>query len=352
MSLNAGSTKVALAVQSSTLTHGQLVQQLGAVRSLQHLTSAGLAQQFVIAHAPVTGAKSVVLDLASTQQWRVIRHGAAIEVRGGKLVYGGLHTTDATGRVLPSRFVVTGAGPQIVVNIRGAAYPITIDPTWANQATPEATLISSDGTDDTNFGYAVALSGDDTTALVGAYGTDSSRGVVYVFHVASATDWTTTSAPTAILSFKSDVSFSDFGSSLALSADGTTALISAPTGTATGDAVYVYHVASESSWVSTSTPTATLFDGSGIADGFGHDVALSADGLTALIGALDGGGDDLSVHRRCLRLSRLSPRTAWVNTATPTATLTTVDYDFRGAGQRRRRCSSNWIHGARRDRHR
>src|SRR5580692_2414938 len=83
VSLNAGSTRVALAVQSSALTHGQLVQQLGAVRSLQHLTSAGLAQQFVIAHAPMTGAKSVVLDLASTQQWHVIRHGAAIEVRGG-----------------------------------------------------------------------------------------------------------------------------------------------------------------------------------------------------------------------------------------------------------------------------
>jgi uncharacterized repeat protein (TIGR02543 family) len=337
--LSSGSMKLTLSVTASTLNHGQLSQQLGTVQSLQQVTSAGLEQRFTITQAPVSGAKSVTLDLHSAQSWRVIRHGAAIQVQGSKLIYGGLHTTDARGQTLPSHFVVTIAGPQIVVDTRGAAYPITIDPTWASQATPEATLISSGGTDNADFGYSVALSADDTTALVAAYGhnptggqptTDS--GAVYVYHVTSPGGWSTTSAPTATLTSKGlsgDDGFLDFGYSVALSADGTTALIGSPSDFSTGgNAAYIYQVASESKWVSTSTPTAILYDGSGIADGFGEAVALSADGETAVIGAPDGPGvvypypGDAYVYH-------VTSETGWTSTATPTATLTN-DYPYSG----------------------
>ena len=180
------------------------------------------------------------------------------------------------------------------------------------------------------------MSADDTTALVGAYehnpnpGTSatSDEGAVFVFHVASATDWSTTSTPVATLSPKGLdglTEFLDFGYSVALSADGTTALIGSPSDfPGDGNAAYIYQVASESSWVSTSTPTATLYDGTDMADGFGDSVALSADGQTAMIGAPDGpdvvypyAGDDYVFHA--------SSETGWTNTATPTATLTNDD---------------------------
>ncbi len=52
---------------------------------------------------------------------------------------------------------------RILVNDRGAAYPITIDPLIYL----EQKAIASDGAAGDYFGYSVALSGD--TALVGAY---------------------------------------------------------------------------------------------------------------------------------------------------------------------------------------
>ena len=330
VSLSAGSTRETLSATSSALTRGRLVQRLGAVQSQQQVTKAGLEQQFVIAHPPVKAAKSLTLALGSSQRWRVVRGGSAIQVLNSHLVYGGLRTTDATGRVLPSHFVVTNSGPQIVVDSRGATYPVTIDPTWSNSSTPTATLIGSDGVEDTDFGYSVALSADDTTAIVGAYHTNltgsevnTETGAVYIYHVASVNDWSTTSTPSANLSdpgLDGVTYYLDFGYSVALSGDGTTALIGAPGSGPNGSAAYIYQVASESSWASTAAPTATLFDGTGIKDGFGDSVALSSNGKTALIGAPLGSG--VAYPYGDAYLYQVASETSWASTATPTATLT------------------------------
>ncbi len=246
----------------------------------------------------------------------------------------GLRTTDETGQVLPSHFAISSAGPRIVIDVRGATYPITVDPTWASSATPEATLGSAQGTDDTDFGFSVALSADDTTALVGAYGYNPTgsepyedQGAVYVYHVTSASEWVTSSTPTATLTtsgLDGQTGFLNFGYSVALSADGTTALIGSPGTATTTNAAYIYQVASESDWVSTSTPTATLYDGSGFNDGFGKSVALSSDGTTALIGAPQGDADPYPYVGDAY-VFHVASETDWTNTATPTATLTNND---------------------------
>ena len=57
-----------------------------------------------------------------------------------------------------------------------------------------------------------------------------------------------------------------------------------PANAPAGDA-YIFHVSSESSWVNSSTPTAMLSDP--VAGWFSWSLALSADGTTALIGAPD-----------------------------------------------------------------
>jgi uncharacterized repeat protein (TIGR02543 family) len=330
VNLSTGTTRKTLSATSSALTQGRLVQRLGAVQSRQQVTKGGLEQQFVIAHPPIAAAKSLTLALSSSQRWRVVRGGSAIQVLGSQLIYGGLRTTDATGRVLTSHFVVTNSGPQIVVDSRGATYPVTIDPTWSNSSTPTATLIGSDGVEDTDFGYSVALSADDTTAIVGAYHTNltgsevsTETGAVYIYHVASVNDWSTTSTPSANLSdpgLDGVTYYLDFGYSVALSGDGTTALIGAPGSGPNGSAAYIYQVASESSWASTAAPTATLFDGTGIKDGFGDSVALSSNGKTALIGAPLGSG--VAYPYGDAYLYQVASETSWASTATPTATLT------------------------------
>ena len=88
------------------------------------------------------------------------------------LDYAGLKVWDADGKVLASRFEAAGEkSVRLVVDDRGARYPLTIDPV-AQQAYLKA---SNTGYSD-QFGYSVAVSGD--TVVVGALAEDSStRGV-------------------------------------------------------------------------------------------------------------------------------------------------------------------------------
>jgi uncharacterized repeat protein (TIGR02543 family) len=325
VSLVSGSAGLPLSAARSALRHGRLVQDLGAAQSLEQVTNTGLEQKFVIAHPPVKVAETLTLTLSSAERWRVVRGGSAIQVAGSDLLYGGLRTADATGRVLPSHFSLAHSAPQIVIDSHGATYPITIDPTWASSSVPAASLVSSAGKP-TDFGYSVAISADDTTALVGAYGSNlagTGVGAVFVYRVTSAHHWSTTSQPWATITPSGGGAAAgahQFGYSVALSADGTTALIGSPSESSSGSAAYVYHVASETSWASTVTPKATIYDGSGINDGFGDSVALSSTGTTALIGAPTGSGIPYTYAGEAY-IFRASSETSWASTATPTATL-------------------------------
>src|SRR5205823_4858529 len=74
------------------------------------------------------------------------------------------------------------------------------------------------------LGYSVAMSADGTTALVSAPGAGNQKGAAYIYHVASAGSWTSSSTPTATLAGTSQYGFGeDLGRNVALSADGTTA---------------------------------------------------------------------------------------------------------------------------------
>jgi hypothetical protein len=88
----------------------------------------------------------------------------------------------------------------------------------------------------------VALSADGTTALVGAPGAASGKGAAYVFHVSGEGSWATSSTPTATLSNSGGASANQFGISVALSADGTTAASGAYGVSSSTGAAYVFHV--------------------------------------------------------------------------------------------------------------
>ncbi|PSQ04799.1 hypothetical protein BRC92_03795 [Halobacteriales archaeon QS_4_69_31] len=151
---------------------------------------------------------------------------------------------------------------------------------WTQQAkfTPD----DSDGRND--FG-SVEISADGTTALIGApFERDPNGegvGSAYVFSRADG-DWTQQSKLAA-----SDYDESDyFGSDVAMSADGTTALIGVPYGDdPNGEGAGSAYVFSRSSGNWTQQAKLAPDDGDSD-DGFGVSMGISADGTTALIGTL------------------------------------------------------------------
>jgi hypothetical protein len=127
----------------------------------------------------------------------------------------------------------------------------------------------------------VALAADGNTALIGGPGDNAGGGAAWVF-VRSGSAWSQ-QGPKLIGSGAAGPASQ--GLSVALSADGNTALVGGATGNL--GAAWVF-TRSGSTW-SQQGPELTPNDGNGR---FGASVALSADGTTALIG---GPYDNLSV---------------------------------------------------------
>ena len=311
--LVSGGARVGLSVRASSLDRGRLVQRLGALTASYHVTAGGLEQRFVIEHPLATRGSELALALSSSAFWRARRAGSAIVPVGGNegaLAYAGLRSTDAAGRVLRSRFVVAGNRIEIRVDAVGARYPVTIDPTWTTTSTPTATLTNAAGATGDRFGSDVALSADGTTAIVGAPFANNVVGAAYIFHASAEGSWSSSSTPVATLTDSTGAGGDTFGGDVALSADGTTALLAGGRGS-----LLVFHVSSEASWASSSTPTAILTNGANTNEFDG--AGLSADGTTALVGAQkvnSGAGAAYVFH--------VSSEGSWSSSATPAATLT------------------------------
>jgi FG-GAP repeat len=126
------------------------------------------------------------------------------------------------------------------------------------------------------FGSSVALSAAGSTALVGTSSLNGVAGAVYV-----STRQGDTWSRTAELTASGTVAEDDFGWSVALSASGTTALIGAPGRNSVAGAVYVFTLR-DGTWSQTAKLTAS--DTASYSQ-FGASVALSAAGSTALVGA-------------------------------------------------------------------
>ena len=304
---------------ASSLRNGMLTQSYGVMSTSYQATRTGLEQRFEIPRAVDPRASSLTISLGSHTRWLVAAGGASLATsgRGSRLVYGDLRTTDRTGRVLPSHFVSGPGGPAIVVAAKGARYPITVDPTWVTISTPRAGLTVGTGRPGDYLGYAVSLSADGTTALVGAYGTNSSTGAAYLFQETAGGPWVYSSTPTAALTSATGAPGDRLGVSVSLSPDGTTAVVGAD-GAHTGQgAAYVFTAPSEQGWVSTSTPTAVLTDSTLAVDSYlGSAVAISPDGTTALVGAYGVGNG-----RGAAEIFSVPSKNAWTSASTPTAVL-------------------------------
>lgn len=162
---------------------------------------------------------------------------------------------------------------QAITNKLDAA-PALAAPDATQAPSQQQELTAADGV---LTGVSVSLTADGHTALVGSPG--NAVGAAYVF-VEQGGKWTEAQE----LDSPAGSSEDSYGSSVAISGDGSTALVSAYSGGATENGIVYAYSRQGSTYVLTGQITAP--DGAP-GDEFGYSVSLSALGNVALIGAPD-----------------------------------------------------------------
>ena len=254
----------------------------------------GIEQGFALSRRPAgaSGPVTAVLRLGGSLRPELVGSEVRFLSASGRVSarYGGLVATDAAGRRLPAMLVLHGRSLLLRVDDRGATYPLRIDPFIQQGEKLVGNCTSScehEGTGETGndeLGWSVALSGDGNTALVGDHLQNGNAfpGSVWVF-TRSEGVWVQQAALVGDCTSScsnegtGEIGNGGFGESVALSSDGNTALIGAPSDNGSAGAAWVF-TRSNGVW----TQQGPKLSGEGV---FGRNVALSSDGNTALIGA-------------------------------------------------------------------
>jgi hypothetical protein len=141
----------------------------------------GLEHGWTLASSPCDDAgASLTLSVASAGLSPREASGAIelVDATGrARLRYGKLYAEDAQHRPLPARMSVVDGAIAVVVDVRGASWPVLVDPLVT---TAEPRITAADGAAQDQLGAAVAVEAD--TALVGApYRADGgvAAGAVY-----------------------------------------------------------------------------------------------------------------------------------------------------------------------------
>ncbi len=159
----------------------------------------------------------------------------------------------------------------------GAAWVFTLSgEAWSEQGT-KLTGTGESGAGE--FGRSVALSKQGTTALIGAPGDSSQVGAAWAFAASSEGAW---SQQGEKLTGSGESGAGELGRSVALSSDGSTALLGGPADNTNTGAAWVFTRSEAAAW---SQQGEKLTGGEEEGEGqFGSSVALSSDGNTALLG--------------------------------------------------------------------
>jgi type IV secretory pathway TrbD component len=262
----------------------------------------GLEQGFTLLRAPsehASGPLTLALAISGDAPLSLSASRQALTFGSDRetpaLSYGALVATDASGRVLHSWIGVKHGRLLLRVNSAGARYPVRIDP-LVKQG-PERKLAAGGETGEARFGYSVALSADGNTALIGGPRDGEHSGAAWVF-VRSGGEWQqeakliepTGEGPVEHCGEEpgGELDQCGFGRRVALSADGNTALVGNPRRNGNTGAAWVF-TRSVGTWTQQGDALTAADETS---EGrFGKSVALSGDGSTALIGgSSDGNG--------------------------------------------------------------
>jgi hypothetical protein len=243
----------------------------------------GIEQGFTVASRPqgTGGSLTLAMRLGGSLRARLAGSQVRFVTPSGRVAarYGGLVAVDARGRRLPAALALVGGSLQLRVDDRGARYPLRIDP-FVQQGTK---LTGGGETGAGGFGFSVALSADGDTALIGGP-SDNGVGAAWAF-TRSGGVWTQQGTK---LTANDETGSGGFGRTVALSADGNTALIGGQADNGNVGAAWAF-TRSGGVWTQQGAKL-TANDETGAAR-FSVGVALSADGNTALIGGESDNGN-------------------------------------------------------------
>jgi hypothetical protein len=236
---------------------------------------------YIFRYSSGTWSEQTILRASNTEALDLFGWSVDISADGNTVIVGAYGEKGATNNTTNS----------------GAAYVFRYSSgTWSE----DSPILRASNTESGDyFGYAVAMSKDGNTVIVGAYGEDgltdnlSASGAAYVFRYSSGT-W---SQDSTILRASNAGSNDEFGYAIAMSDDGNTVIIGArkeggPTNNVLGSgAAYVFRY--NTTW---DTGTIVRASNAGSNDYFGTSVAMSMDGNTVIVGAPyeDGLTDNLS----------------------------------------------------------
>jgi hypothetical protein len=219
--------------------------------------------------------------------WAFTRSGGTWAQQGEKLVAAdedgeGMFGTNVTLSADGNTALIGGwnddseFGGHLDYSGKGAAWVFTRSgSTWTQQGSK---LTPDDETGNGKFGTIVALAASGDTALIGGWNDDHSKGAAWVF-TRSGSTWAQQGPK---LTGAGETGEGRFGVAVALSADGDTALVGGLADDSTRGAAWLF-TRSGSTWAQQGSK---LTPGDGAGEGeFGTNLALSADGATALIGA-------------------------------------------------------------------
>jgi FG-GAP repeat len=216
-------------------------------------------------------------DHESGSVWVFTRSGDTWTQQGPKLLSGEAASSEQFGRSA----ALSGDGATALIGApghgesRGAAWVFSLrDGAWERRELP---LSADEPAEGEAFGHSVALSGDGTTALIGAPGHETNEGAVWAFTEAGGA-W----GREGTLRSAAATGGSRLGTSIAVSASGDLALAGGP-GDGHGAGAAWEFVRSGSSWTELGE---TLVDAPGDEDRahFGASVTLSASGGIGLVG--------------------------------------------------------------------
>ncbi|HEY7933440.1 MAG TPA: hypothetical protein VID48_06395, partial [Solirubrobacteraceae bacterium] len=256
----------------------RVVYRRGRLREWYANGPLGLEQGFTLPAAPTgrrTGALEIALALSGNVRGSLSRGAGAVTFTGP----GG--TTLTYGGLIASD--ARGRTLPARIELRRGRLLLRVDDAGARYPLridpliqQGAKLTASGESGAAGFGYKVAFSSDGNTALIGGPNDNGNVGAVWVF-TRSGSTWTQQGAK---LTASDEITSAQFGHSVALSSDGNTALIGGPIEGGAG-AAWVF-TRSGSTW--TQQGAKLTGTGKGEFGEFGYSVALSEDGNTALIG--------------------------------------------------------------------
>ncbi len=262
-----------------------LLQQLGT--KMVGTGTTNPAQQGFAAAISADGKTAVVGGPADNDSaggaWIYTRSAAGVWTQqGSELIGSGAVAPTSEGKSV----AISGDGNTVIVGGpddnggEGAAWIFTRSAgVWSQQS---GKLVGTNGSGTDGQGFSVALSGDGNTAFVGAPNASMSSGDIWVF-TRSAGIW---GQAARIVPPEDENGNSDLGRSVSVSGDGHTLLIGGPSDNSGVGAAWIY-TGSGASW---SEVTKLIGTGAGGSSVQGTAVALSRDGSTAVVGGFNDSG--------------------------------------------------------------